>query len=123
MTGMEHTSRRSFLGRLSALALAARTRSWAAEPRALIFAGTYTKDKGSTSRGIYAFRWDADAGTLAPLGLAAPSVNPNFLTLSPNRGHLYAVNDVDQYRGQKSGSVTSFAVEGGTLKAINKVSS
>lgn len=123
MTGMEHSSRRSFLAKLSAVALAARTRSWASEPAGLIFVGTYTNDKGSTSRGIYAFRWDADAGTLAPLGLAAPTVNPSFLTLSPNRRHLYAVNEVDQYRGQKSGSVTSFAVEGGTLKAINTVSS
>jgi 6-phosphogluconolactonase len=120
---MEHSSRRSFLAKLSAVALAARTRSWAGEPAGLIFVGTYTNDKGSTSRGIYAFRWDADAGTLAPLGLAAPTVNPNFLTLSPTRRHLYAVNDVDQYRGQKSGSVTSFAVEGDTLKAINSVSS
>ena len=120
---MEHSSRRSFLAKLSAVALAARTRSWASESAGLVFVGTYTNDNGSTSRGIYAFRWDADAGTLAPLGLAAPTVNPNFLTLSPNRRHLYAVNDVDQYRGQKSGSVTSFAVEGSTLKAINSVSS
>ena len=75
---MEHSSRRSFLAKLSALALAARIRSWAAEPTGLIFAGTYTKDKGSTSQGIYAFRWDADAGTLAPLGLAAPPSIPAF---------------------------------------------
>src|SRR5271156_4048487 len=123
MTGMEHSSRRSFLAKLSAVALAARTRSWASEPTGLIFVGTYTNDKGSTSRGIYAFRWDADAGTLAPLGLAAPTVNPSFLTLSPNRRYLYAVNEVDQYHGQSSGSVTSFAVKEGTLKAINTVSS
>ena len=120
---MEHSSRRSFLAKLSAVALAAGARSWASEPTGLIFVGTYTNDKGSTSRGIYAFGWDADAGTLAPLGLAAPTVNPSFLTLTPNRRHLYAVNEVDQYQGQKSGSVTSFAVHGGTLKAINTVSS
>jgi 6-phosphogluconolactonase len=120
---MEHSSRRSFLAKLSAVALAARTRLWAGEPAGLIFVGTYTNDKGSTSRGIYAFRWDADAGTLAPLGLAAATVNPSFLTLSPNHRHLYAVNEVDQYRGQKSGSVTSFAVQEGALKAINTVSS
>jgi 6-phosphogluconolactonase len=123
MTGMEHSSRRSFLAQLSALALAARTRSWADEPTGLIFVGTYTNDKGSTSKGIYAFRWDADGGTLAPLGLAGTTVNPSFLTLSPNRRYLYAVNEVDQYRGQNSGSVTSFAVKEGTLKAINTVSS
>jgi 6-phosphogluconolactonase len=120
---MEHSSRRSFLAKLSAVALAARTPLWAGEPAGLIFVGTYTNDKGSTSRGIYAFRWDADAGTLAPLGLAAATVNPSFLTLSPNHRHLYAVNEVDQYRGQKSGSVTSFAVQEGALKAINTVSS
>jgi 6-phosphogluconolactonase len=120
---MEHSSRRSFLAQLSALALAARARSWAGEPTGLIFVGTYTNDKGSTSKGIYAFRWDADGGTLAPLGLAGATVNPSFLTLSPNRRYLYAVNEVDQYRGQTSGSVTSFAVKEGTLKAINTVSS
>ena len=91
----------------------------------LIFAGTYTKDKGSTSQGIYAFRWDADSGTLAPLGLAGATVNPSFLTLSPDRRHLYAVNEVDEYLGEKSGSVTSFAVAGasGKLSTINTVSS
>jgi 6-phosphogluconolactonase len=120
---MEHSSRRAFLAKLSALALAARTRSWASELDGLIFVGTYTNDKGSTSRGIYAFRWDADAGTLAPLGLAASTVNPSFLAVSPTHRHLYAVNEVDAYHGQKSGSVTSFAVKGSTLKAINTVSS
>jgi len=120
---MEHSSRRSFLAQLWALGLAARTRSWASEPTGLIFVGTYTNDKGSTSRGIYAFRWNADEGTLAPLGLAGATVNPSFLTLSPNRRYLYAVNEVDQYRGQSSGSVTSFAVSESKLKAINTVSS
>jgi 6-phosphogluconolactonase len=123
MTGMEHSSRRSFLAKLSALALAVRTRSWASEPTGLIFVGTYTNDKGSTSRGIYAFRWDADEGSLASLGLAAPTVNPSFLAFSPTHRHLYAVNEVDAYHGEKSGSVTSFAVDKGTLKAINTVSS
>ena len=62
---------------------------------------------------------------LTPLGLAAATVNPSFLALSPDRRHLYAVNEVDDYRGEKSGSVTSFAVEGasGKLRAINTVSS
>ena len=59
------------------------------------------------------------------LGLAAKTVNPSFLTLSPDRRHLYAVNEVDAYRGGKSGSVSSFAVDGvsGKLKPINVVSS
>jgi 6-phosphogluconolactonase len=121
MTGMENTSRRSFLAKISTLALSARVRGWAATPAGLIFAGTYT-DKG-TSRGIYAFSWDADSGTMAPLGLAAATVNPSFLALSPDRRHLYAVNEVDDFHGQKSGSISSFAVAKDKLRPINVVSS
>jgi 6-phosphogluconolactonase len=121
MAGMENTSRRSFLAKLSALTLSARAHGWAAVPPGLIFAGTYT-DKGS-SRGIYAFGWDADSGSMAPLGLAAATVNPSFLALSPDRRHLYAVNEVDDYGGEKSGSVSSFAIAGSKLRSINTVSS
>lgn len=125
---MEDSSRRAFLGKLSALAMAAGTRStpklWASAQDRLIFAGTYT-DKNSTSRGIYAFRWDADAGTMAPLGLAVATVNPSFLALSPDGRHLYAVNEVEDYHGEKSSSLSSFVLEGdsGKLKPINVVSS
>jgi 6-phosphogluconolactonase len=121
MARMENSSRRSFLAKLSALALAARTPGWAATPSGLIFAGTYT-DKGA-SRGIYGFRWDADGGTLTPLGLAAATVNPSFLALSPDRRHLHAVNEVDAYHGQKSGSISSFAIAGDKLRPINVVAS
>jgi 6-phosphogluconolactonase len=118
---MENSSRRSFLAKLSALALAARTPGWAATLSGLIFAGTYT-DKGA-SRGIYGFGWDADAGTMTPLGLAAATVNPSFLALSPDRRHLYAVNEVDAYHGEKSGSISSFAVAGDKLRPVNVVAS
>jgi 6-phosphogluconolactonase len=121
MAGMENSSRRSFLAKLPALALAVRTRGWAATPGGLIFAGTYT-DKG-TSRGIYGFRWDGDAGTMTPLGLAAATVNPSFLALSPDRRHLYTVNEVDDYHGEKSGSITSFVVDGPKLQPVNVVAS
>ena len=121
MAGMENSSRRSFLAKLSALALSVRTRGWAAAPGGLIFAGTYT-DKGA-SQGIYAFRWDGDAGVMTPLGLAAATVNPSFLALSPDRRHLYAVNEVDDYHGEKSGSITSFVIDGPKLQPINVVSS
>src|ERR1700678_4381557 len=104
MAGMEKTKRRSFLAKISGPGFAARVGGWPAAPAGLLFAGTYT-DKGSTSRGIYGFRWDADAGTLTPLGLAAATVNPSFLALSPDRLHLYAVNERDDFHGEKSGPV------------------
>ncbi len=125
---MELSSRRSFLVKLSAAAVAARIRfvprSWAATPGNLMFVGVYT-NQHSTSRGIYAFRWNADEGTLAPLGLAVTTSSPSFLTFAPDRKHLYAVNEIDDFQGKKSGSVSSFSVEGedGKLKLINVVSS
>ena len=73
-----------------------------------MFVGTYT-NKGS-SKGIYAYRWEADSGTLQPLGLAAESANPTFLALSPDRRRLYAVNEIDEYRGARTGSVSAFSV-------------
>ncbi len=126
---MHYSSRRSFLAKLSAAALAACARSWARswtnEQGRLIFAATYARETGSTIGAIYAFRWDADAGTLASLGLAAATAQPGFLAFTPDRRHLYAANHVDAYQGEKSGSVTSFAVDGasGKLKPINTVSS
>jgi 6-phosphogluconolactonase len=125
MTGMLYSSRRSFLAKLSAVALAARTRSWANEPGDLLFAASYAKEKDGTNGGIHAFRWDADDGTLASLGLAVSTPQPGFLALSPDHRHLYAVNHVDDYHGENSGSVTSFAVEGssGRLRRMNTVSS
>ncbi len=116
---MKLTSRRSFLLQLSALPLAARFRAHASSNNSVVFAGTYTNDKSSTSKGIYAFLWDADAGALSPLGLVAATVNPSFLTLTPDGRYLYAVNETD------TGSVASFSVHGkfGKLKPINVVPS
>jgi 6-phosphogluconolactonase len=125
MAGMLYSSRRSFLAKLSAVALAARTRSWANEPASLLFAASYAKEKDGTNGGIHAFHWDADEGTLASLGLAASTPQPGFLVFSPDRRFLYAVNHVDDYHKETSGSVTSFAVDGasGKLRRINTVSS
>ena len=114
---MKLTSRRAFLLQLSALPLAARAH--ASSNNSVLFAGTYTNDKGSTSKGIYAFLWDADAGALSPLGLVAATVNPSFLTLTPDGRYLYAVNETE------TGSVASFSVHGkfGKLKPLNVVAS
>ncbi len=122
---MEYSSRRSFLAKLSALALAARTRSWASEPGGLLFAGTYTKDKGQHQPGDLCVSLGCGRGHAGAPRAGGRYRNPSFLTFSPDRRHLYAVNEVDEYHAEKSGSVTSFAVEGasGRLKAINTVSS
>jgi 6-phosphogluconolactonase (cycloisomerase 2 family) len=44
-----------------------------------VYVGSYT-DAPSTSKGIYAARFDSDKGTLEPMGLAAETINPAYLT-------------------------------------------
>lgn len=45
-----------------------------------VYIGTYTQ---KTSKGIYAYRFDAATGKLTPLGLAAESAEPSFWRLIP----------------------------------------
>lgn len=88
------------------------------------YIGVYT-DKDSKSKGIYAYRWNAETGELAPLGLAVETANPSFLAI--NRGHtlLYAANEVALYKEAKDGGVSAFAADaqGGKLTLLNQVSS
>jgi 6-phosphogluconolactonase len=79
----------------------------------LVYVGTYT---GETSRGIYAFRFDDSSGALAPLGLAAETPSPSFLTSTANGRVVFAVNELQSFRGAASGSVTSFAVDPATAR-------
>jgi 6-phosphogluconolactonase len=88
----------------------------------LVFIGTYT---GPKSQGIYAFRFDAGTGRLSPLGLAAATANPSFLAVDPSRRFLYAVNEVGDFQGQKSGALSAFAIDlkSGKLRFLNQVAS
>jgi len=79
----------------------------------VVYIGTYT---GSTSQGIYAFRFDDGTGALAPIGLVAETTSPSFLTASASGRFVFAVNESSTYGGEKSGSVTSFAVDAATSK-------
>jgi 6-phosphogluconolactonase len=117
-------SRRSFA--LSALLLAAA----AAFPVAravgkgdyIVYIGTYTRQD---SKGIYAWRFNADDGRLKPLGLVAETVNPSFLAIHPNNKYLYAVSEVSTTAGKPSGGVSAFSMDTATgkLNLLNTVSS
>jgi 6-phosphogluconolactonase len=86
--------------------------------------GTSTDGK-STSKGIYAFRWNSDTGVPEPLGLAAETLDPQFLVRSPNHRFVYSVNEISHYQGTTTGSVSSFKVDAksGKLEILNTVSS
>jgi 6-phosphogluconolactonase len=82
------------------------------------YVGTYT---GPKSKGLYVAKFDARTGTLSEPQLAAETPSPSFLAVDPQNRFLYAVNEVDQFEGQKTGSVTGFSIdhESGTLQPIN----
>jgi 6-phosphogluconolactonase len=90
----------------------------------VMYVGTYTQE-GSTSKGIYAYRFDPGTVQLTSIGLAAETTNPSFLAVHPNHRFLYAVNEIGNYEGQKSGAVSAFAIDKATgkLTLLNQVAS
>ncbi len=88
----------------------------------LVYVGTYT---GPASKGIYAFQFDPGSGKATSLGLMAESTNPSFLAIDPSGHFLYAANEVDDYKGEKSGGVSAFSIDRktGKLTFLNEVSS
>jgi 6-phosphogluconolactonase len=103
---------------------AAATSSPASSGKYFVYVGTYTAE-GSTSKGIYAYRYDLNGSTLTSLGLVAETANPSFLAVHPNHRFLYAVNETGDYKGQKSGAVTAFSIDHvtGKLTQLNQVAS
>jgi 6-phosphogluconolactonase len=87
----------------------------------LVYVGTYT---GPKSKGIYVFDFDETGHPTSPR-LAAETVNPSFLAVDPTEHFLYAVNEISDYDHQKSGAVSSFAIDRntGALEFLNQVSS
>ena len=87
----------------------------------LVYVGTYT---GPKSKGIYVFDFD-EAGAATSPRLAAETVNPSFLAVDPTEHFLYAVNEISDYDHQKTGAVSSFAIDRntGALEFLNQVSS
>jgi 6-phosphogluconolactonase len=88
----------------------------------LVYVGTYTTKQ--ESKGIYAYRFDASTGKLTSIGLAAESVDPSFLAVHPNGKYLYAVNEIDDFNGQKSGDISAYTIDrkSGKLTLLNQVS-
>jgi 6-phosphogluconolactonase len=88
----------------------------------LMYVGTYT---GPNSKGIYAYRFDPATGQATSLGLVTETVNPSFVAIDPTQGFLYAVNEVSDYQGKKSGAVSAFAIDrqSGKLTLLNEMPS
>jgi 6-phosphogluconolactonase len=122
---MRKLSRRKFLRLAGVAPVAVRvlgSRTGDEEKRRLLFTGTQTVD-GSTSKGIYAYRWDPESGELHAMGLAAESENPTFLAVDAEAKYLFAANEIEKFEAQASGAVSAFTIDhaAAKLKPINQV--
>jgi 6-phosphogluconolactonase len=123
---MSAVSRRNLL-KSAALLAAAKSASLHADdddhPRApiLAYVGTYTPN----GQGIYLFSLNPSTGVLTQVKVAAAIPNPSWLAIHPQGRFLYAVNEIANFNGTTSGSVTSFSINRATgdLTLLNVVSS
>lgn len=83
-----------------------------------VYFGTYTD---TTSKGIYVGQFDPAQGRVSGVELAAAAARPSFLAIHPHRPLMYAVGEVADFQGKKSGVVRAFAIEAsGKLRLLNE---
>jgi 6-phosphogluconolactonase len=115
MSNPPELSRRDFLASsaagLVALARGSESFAWRKESQLdgeLLYVGTYTED--ARRDGIYLLRMDRRSGQLRQVGSVDAGANPSFLAIHPNGRVLYAVNEIDKYKGRATGAVSAFAI-------------
>ncbi len=77
----------------------------------LVFFGTYTR---TDSEGIYTYRMDPESGALERLSVVSGIENPSFLALHPSGRYLYAVSEIAEFEGRKTGTVSAYSVDRAT---------
>ena len=96
------------------------------------YIGTYTPNLADPTayanghgEGIYLVNVDDATGVPSGLKLVAKDQSPSWFTLSADHKFLYAVNEIDTYGANKSGSITAYAVNAatGALRKLNVVDS
>jgi 6-phosphogluconolactonase len=107
----------------TAAGAAATTFSLRAQERAntWVFVGCYT----ARGQGIYTYEMDPVTGALSlvrVVGSPQTLPNPSFLALDPNGRYLFCGNEIGNYEGRQSGSVTAFSIDSATanLTEINR---
>jgi 6-phosphogluconolactonase len=87
----------------------------------LAYVGAYTPN----GQGIYLFSMDLETGALTQIKVAAAIPSPSWIAIHPNGQYLYAVNEISNFNGTTSGSVSAFSINrtSGDLTLLNVVSS
>jgi 6-phosphogluconolactonase len=86
-----------------------------------VYIGTFTGTQGR-GEGIYLYTLDAAGGLSRRQVFTGPGTdNPSFLALHPQRPLLFAVNSIDAFGGEVTGSVAAFAIDpsSGALTFLN----
>ncbi|MDR1802140.1 MAG: lactonase family protein [Treponema sp.] len=95
----------------------------------LVLVGTYTEAikfgtgqiLAGKAKGVYSFLLDTETGVLEGEKVSTGIVNPSWLTLNKALDRLYAVNELKEYEGEATGSVSAFAfdIKSRELKLLN----
>ncbi len=87
-----------------------------------VYVGTYTK---SAKEGINFFRFDPATGRAAKPAVVATVRNPSYLARHPTRPVIYAISEVSESGGEKTGVAAAFGIEAmtGRLTPLNRQSS
>ena len=93
-------------------------------PPLLAYVGCYTPN----GQGIYLFSMDQSSGVLTKVKVAAMVPSPSWIGIHPNGKFLYCVNEISNFGGGTTGSVTAFSINRsstntGDLTLLNVVSS
>jgi 6-phosphogluconolactonase len=89
-----------------------------------LYVGTYTHGK-TPSEGIYLLELDVNSGQVTNKGAVAQLPDPSFLAIHPGRKFLYAVNELGEFQGRKTGGVSALSIDASTgkLTLLNQQSS
>jgi 6-phosphogluconolactonase len=84
-----------------------------------VYVGSYTR---VTGKGIYGYRYTPATGEMAPLGLIQESINPGWLSETPDHRFIYAAHDGP---GAANFTITAYARDAktGALTLLNTVPS
>lgn len=131
------TSRREFLRSAAALAVAHPIFALVQKGEAkrgvrpvLVYVGSYSSPQGPEGavghgQGIYVLEMDPATGALRQRDVFPNNANPSWLAFDPSRTHLYSANEISNYEGAASGSVSAYSIDRttGGLTLLNTISS
>lgn len=104
------------------------TAAWSARtPAAAQSSGTvyaYIGAYNPNSVGINIYRMDPNSGILTPIGSVADA-NPSSVAIDPSGKYLYAINEIGNFMGTTTGSVTAYSINRATgkLTKLNAITS